>query len=55
MLKEPIDAVLEQGADTDLLEPGDRAASEKRGNEYDSRDMDRMGKLPQLRVKSPES
>lgn len=29
---------------------GDPTISEKRGTEFDDRDMHRMGKLPQLRV-----
>jgi len=35
------------------LDANDPAAEEKRGTEFDGRDMNRMGKLPQLRVGVP--
>jgi hypothetical protein len=41
-------------ADPAYLEVADLpAALEKRGTEFDVRDMNRMGKLPQLRVRIP--
>ena len=51
MSKEPSDAVLEDhSGNVDVLDDADPATSEKRGTEFDTRDMNRMGKLPQLRV-----
>jgi hypothetical protein len=51
MSKEPSGAVLEgSSSNVDVLEGADPAISEKRGTEFDTRDMNRMGKLPQLRV-----
>ena len=52
-LKEPSsDVVAQQGdGDPEVLDGNDPAALEKRGTEFDNRDMHRMGKLPQLRVR----
>jgi len=36
--------------DDGIVEERDPAMFEKRGTKFDDRDMDRMGKLPQLRV-----
>lgn len=37
-------------ADAEFLDARDPVALEKRGTDFDGRDMKRMGKLPQLRV-----
>jgi choline transport protein len=51
MPKEPSDAVFEDSfGNADVLDDADPATPEKRGTEFDTRDMNRMGKLPQLRV-----
>jgi len=51
MQKEPSDAVFEDSfGNADVLDDADPATPEKRGTEFDTRDMNRMGKLPQLRV-----
>jgi choline transport protein len=51
MSKKPGDAVLEDSlGNGDVLHDADLVTSEKRGTEFDTRDMNRMGKLPQLRV-----
>jgi hypothetical protein len=43
-----------ENADPEYLEVTDLpAAFEKRGTEFDVRDMNRMGKLPELRVRLP--
>jgi hypothetical protein len=52
MSKEPGDGVLEDSlGNGDVPDDADPATSEKRGTEFDTRDMNRMGKLPQLRVR----
>jgi choline transport protein len=51
MSKKPGDAVLEDSlGNGDVLDDANLVTSEKRGTEFDTRDMNRMGKLPQLRV-----
>jgi hypothetical protein len=51
MSKDPNAVVLE--GEVGLPEGQDVATSEKRGTVFDHRDMNRMGKAPQLRVELP--
>jgi hypothetical protein len=41
----------EDETDPDSMAAYDPAFKEKRGTKFDGRDMDRMGKVPQLRVR----
>jgi len=53
MSKDPKTVVLEGDVGFSEGEGQDVATSEKRGTVFDFRDMNRMGKAPQLRVRHP--